>query len=175
MLSFMGSQRATRQNLSDLAHSSKSWVQTFVDRAKASVHSAPSASPLSYAREAGSVGAEYLSGGAIGALLGATHAKFGLDKGKFPIDGLLAAAGGLAGIALSGHMPEVAAMARRAGAQAFTIFTFRRSYELVAKGPLSFSGGGHGGVTRIAAPGKGPGVGSSDPIEKAASKLESIE
>jgi hypothetical protein len=163
--------------LSDLVHhSSKSWVQQFVDKAKGSVEKAPAATPLSYVRETGTVAGEYVSGGAIGALLGATHAKFGLDKGAVPIDGLLAAAGGLAGIALSGHMPEVAAMARRAGAQAFTVFTFRKSYELVAKGPLSGSGrGGSGGVTRIAAPNRGgSGVGSKDPIEVAASKLESV-
>jgi hypothetical protein len=161
--------------LSDLATSSKSWVQQFVDRAKGHVEKAPSASPLSYVREAGTATGEYISGGAIGALLGATHAKFGLDRGNVPIDGLIAAAGGLAGIVLSGHMPGVAAMSRRAGAQAFTVFTFRKSYELVAKGSLPSHGGGKGGVTRIAAPSrKGKGGGSSDPIERAAAGLESV-
>ncbi len=156
--------------MSDALTVSKSWVQQFVDRAKGSIEKAPAKAPLSYVREVGSVAAEFVEGGAVGALLGATHAKFGLDQKGIPIDGVLAVAGALAGIALSGHMPGIAAIARRGGASAFTVLSFRKSYELVAKGPLPVSV--HGGVTRIAAPSKRSGVGGSvDPIVQKAESL----
>jgi len=153
--------------LSDSLATSKSWVQQFVDRAKSAVEKAPGAHPLSYVRETGSAAGQYAMGGAIGALLGATHAKFGLDKGGMPIDGLVAAAGAIAGIALSGHAPGAAAMAIRGGSQAFAVFTFRKSFELVAKGPLA-AHGGSGDAVRIGAPRRG----KEDPILKTAEKLD---
>jgi hypothetical protein len=152
--------------LSDLAI--KSHVQHFVDRAKGAIEKAPAASPLSYVREAGTTTGMFVEAGLIGALLGATHAKFGLDKGNVPVDAALALAGYVAGVALSGHSPAWATLAARAGSDAFAVFAFRRSFELVAKGPLSPRSGQ--AATRIA-PSKKTG-GSKDPIITTAEKLD---
>jgi hypothetical protein len=77
--------------------------------------------------------------GGLGAVLGATHARFGLDTKAGPIDGWLSAAGAIAGIALSGKAPGFAAAALQTGAMAFNILTFRKSFELVRGEPF----GGH--------------------------------
>jgi len=155
----------------------KSWVQQFVARANSAVQTAAPREPLSYAREAGTAISEFATGGALGALLGATHARFGLDTRVGAIDAWAAGLGVLGGVALSGHLPQLAAAARKAGGQAFAIYTFRKSYGLVKREPLHGGTGApaaiHGErVTRIAAPGQGPGVSAVDRIEAAAARLD---
>ena len=54
-------------------------------------------------------------------------------------------------------------------AQAMTVFSFRKSYEVVKH--ESLPGGSGGGVQRITIPGKGPGVTGEDPIEAVAKGL----
>jgi hypothetical protein len=151
----------------------KHWVSQFVERARGAVREAPANHPLSYAKESASVLAEFAEGGAVGALLGAAHAKFGLDVGGVPVEGILAGVGALAGIGLSGHMPTLAAALRKGGAQAFTVLSFRKSYEMM-KGPAAASTAQFGAerVERIAAPGTGPGVTSPDSILETAKKVD---
>lgn len=147
----------------------KSWVQSFVERARGEIQSAPPATPISYVREAGSTLGEFAASGAVGSLLGAAHAKWGLDSKGGPIDGWLAGGGAIASVLLSGHMPEIAAYARKLGERSFTVFSFRKGFEAVRHEPLA--GGGAGGVTRIAVPGTGPGINGEDPIERVAKGL----
>lgn len=148
----------------------KSWVQSFVERARGEIKVAPAASPVSYVRETGTTLGAYTSGGILGSLLGAGHAKFGLDSKAGPVDGWVAGAGAIGSILLSGHFPELAAQARKTGGDAFTILTFRKAYEVVKHQPLA-GGNASPGVQRIAAPGKGPGISGEDPIERVAKGL----
>src|SRR5580658_8169032 len=106
----------------------KSWSQMFLDRARAEMANAPPTAATAYLREAVSTGLEYVEGGIVGSMLGAAHAKFGLDGKAGPADGWLAAVGAVLGIALSGQLPQVAARARGVGSKAFTVLAFRRSY-----------------------------------------------
>lgn len=148
----------------------KSWVQSFVERARGEIKAAPAASPVSYVREAGSTIGELTGGGILGSLLGATHAKFGLDSKAGPIDGWIAGLSALASIGASGHHPQFAAQARANAGRAFTLLSFRKSYELVKGSPLA-GGTAIPGVTRMSAPNRGPGIAGEDPIEKAARGL----
>jgi hypothetical protein len=147
----------------------KSWSQMFVDRAKQEIANAPPAPLASYVKESGSTFAEYAEGGVTGSLLGATHAQFGLDTRAGPVDGWLAAFGAIFGVAASGHFPALAARARGVGAKAFTVLSFRKSYELVKHEPLGATTTAR--VQRVSLPGKGPGVAGEDPIEAAARAL----
>ncbi len=159
--------------MSDIVRSeNKSWAQMLIDRTKSEIANAPPASPAACVSAMGSCAVEYAEAAAAGALLGATHAKWGLDSPGGPIDGLIAALGAAFGVAAAGYFPEAAAHARRVGSQAFTVLSFRRAYELVAHAPLD--GGTASGVQRItlpARPGKGPGVAGIDPIEAVARAL----
>lgn len=146
----------------------KTWVQEFVERARGEIQAAPPASAVSYVREGGNVLGDYSFGGVIGALLGAAHAKWGLDTKHGPADGWIAGLGALASVGLSGHLPEVSAWARKIGTAGATIVTFRKSYEVVKHEPLS-SGGAAPGIQRIAAPGNF--ATGEDPIEAVARSL----
>jgi hypothetical protein len=55
------------------------------------------------------------------------------------------------------------------GAKAFTVLSFRKSYELVKHEPLGATTTAR--VQRVSLPGKGPGVAGEDPIEAAARAL----
>jgi hypothetical protein len=147
----------------------KSWVQQFVERARGEIQKAPPASATSYVRETGSTIGDYLEGGAVASLLGATHAKWGLDTKGGPIDGWLAGLGALASVGFSGHSPGLADHARRIGAQAFGIFAFRKAFEVVKHEPLA---GGGSVAQRVTIPGKGPGASGEDPIEVVAKGLD---
>ncbi len=149
----------------------RSWSQSFVDRAKQELASAPPVTAAVYITGAASTGVEYTEGAVVGGMLGATHAKFGLDGPMGPTDGWIAALGAILGVAASAHFPALAARARGVGAKAFTVLAFRKSFELVGGAPLA-SGTATPGVQRIALPGKGPGVAGEDPIEAAARALE---
>jgi len=123
--------------VSDEVAKPKSWVQEFVTRAQGHAAVGPSERTLqAYAREAGSTLGEYATSGLLGLLLGAAHAKVGLDKAGVPIDGVLAAAGAIGAVALSGHYPRAAACARAGGSFALGFLAARKSY--------SFFGGGQG-------------------------------
>lgn len=148
---------------------SKSWVEKFIEKARGDISKAPPVTPAAYARETGSTVGDYTAGGITGSLLGAAHAKWGLDRPVGPIDGWIAGLGALGSIGLSGHFPNLAAVARRIGSAAFTTLSFRKGYEVVKHEPLA--GGMAPGVQRIAAPGKGPGVHGEDPIERVARDL----
>jgi hypothetical protein len=153
--------------------SAPSWSQTFLERAKAELTSAaPPVEAMQYVRETGSLAVDYTEGGLTGALLGTTHARYGLDSPYGPVDAWLAVLGAVFGVAASAHAPFLAARARGVGAKAFTILSFRKAYELIGHEPLA--GGIAGGVRRmqIAAPDRGPGVTKVDPIEQAAEALE---
>lgn len=151
------------------APETKSWVQQFVDKARGDIAKAPPASAVSYVKETGSTLAEYAVGGTVGSLLGATHAKWGLDTKGGPIDGWIAGAGALVSIGLSGHFPQFAAYARKIGDKAFTVLSFRKGFEVVKHEPLA--GGSFGAVQRIAPAGKSAAMHGEDPIEKAAADL----
>jgi hypothetical protein len=154
----------------------KSWSQSFVERARAELAAAPPVDVGAYVRETASLAGEYTEGALTGSLLGATHARFGLDTTYGPADGWLAVLGALVGIAASCHAPFLAARARGAGAKAFTILAFRKSYELIAHEPLPGGVATSGGVRRIATPtGGAPGVTRPDPIELAAEGIDGLE
>jgi hypothetical protein len=148
----------------------KHWVQQFFEKARGDLAKAAPATPASYVRETGSAVGELLEGGAVGSLLGATHAKWGLDTAGGPIDGWIAGLGTLMSIGVSGHFPEVAVHLRKVGGQAFTVYSFRKGYEIVKHAPLA-GGAASPNVQRVAVPGKGPGVHGEDPIEKVARDL----
>ena len=147
----------------------QTWVEKFVAKARGEIQAAPHASPAAYVREAGSAIGEYAGGAVVGGMLGAAHAKIGLDTRHGPIDGWIAGVSGAMAVALSGYAPEAAAYFRKAGAQAMTVFSFRKGYEVVKHEALP--GGSGGGVQRITIPGKGPGVTGEDPIEAVAKGL----
>jgi hypothetical protein len=152
----------------------KSWIENFVERAKGEIKAAPPATPVAYVRQMGSVAGEYVEGGIVSSLLGAAHAKFGLDTRGGPIDGWIAGLGALGAVGLSGHFPMLAERALRAGRTGWDILLFRKSFETVNHGPMIGAGNGAPGVpgvTRIAAPGKGPGIAGEDPIEVVARGL----
>jgi hypothetical protein len=153
-----------------------SWVQQFVDKARGAIEKAPVGTPTSYVRETGSTVGDLLEGGAVASLLGAAHAKVGLDTRGGPIDGWLAGVGSLASIGLSAALPNVASHARKIASQAFGIFMFRKAFEVVKHEPFggtaSFAGEHpHSRVHHISPPTKGPGVHGEDPIEAAAKGL----
>lgn len=157
---------STATALVPAATEKKSWASMMIDRTKAEMANAPSVPLATYARAAGSVVVGHIEGAVVGSMLGAMHGKFGLDTPAGPIDGWLAAAGGVAGVALAGIMPEVAGHAATMGGQAFAVFTFRRVAELANHGPLQ-----GGGVQRIAAaPSKAAAI-AGDPIEAVARGL----
>ena len=147
-----------------------SWVERFVARARGEIQAAPPASAASYVRETGSVVGEFIEGGAVGSMLGATHAKWGLDSKNGPIDAMIAGFSAILAVGASGHFPDIANHLRKIGAQAFTVFAFRKGYQAVKHEPLA--GGTAPGVTRITLPGKGPGVTGEDPIEAVAKGLD---
>ena len=143
-----------------------SWVQNFVDRAKGTIERAEPKSAVSYVREAGSTAGDYALGGAVGGVLGAAHAKFGLDTRGGPIDGWISGLGAIFAVGLSGYFPNAAAYARKVGSGAFTILAFRKTYGGVSKHPLP-----SGGVTRVAAPAASSTVAGEDPIDRVARGL----
>jgi hypothetical protein len=145
----------------------RSWVDAFIERTR-SVIASPPASPASYANAGLTTLGTYVTAGVTGSLLGAAHAKFGLDSGGGPLDGWIAIGAGFASIALSASMPGVAAHARAVGAEALTVLAFRKGYEVVKHEGLE---GGASHVWHIPAPGKGAGVTREDPIEVAARGL----
>ncbi len=151
------------------AEPKKSWIQEFVDKARAGVEKAEPKSPTSFVRETGGVVGGLFKSGLVGSLFGAAHAKWGLDTPAGPADGAIAGLGSLLGIALSQHFPEVASYCRETGRDAFTIFTFRKSFGLVSGAPLM--GGGGATAPRMTAAGKGPGIAGEDPIIAKAAKL----
>jgi hypothetical protein len=153
----------------EIVKQDKSWSQSFVDRAKQELASAPAVSAAVYVRETASTAVEYTEAGVVGGMLGATHAKFGLDGPLGPTDAWVAALGAIFGVAASGHFPALAARARGVGAKALTVLAFRKSYELVKHEPLG--GAVTPGVQRVTLPGKGPGVAGEDPIEAVARAL----
>ncbi len=146
-----------------------SWVQQFFEKARGNISKAPAATPASYVRETGSTIGDYAEGGITGSLLGAAHAKWGLDTKAGPIDGMIAGIGALASIGISGHMPLLATHVRKVGLAAATVFSFRRGYEVVKHEPLAGMTGVK--VSRPSPVGKGPGVAREDPIEKVARDL----
>ncbi len=148
----------------------KSWVESFVARGLAGIKKAEPATPAAYVRETGSVLANYAGAGIVGGILGAAHARFGLDTRVGPLDGWAAAAGAFFAVALSGVAPSYAATAGRLGAYSFNTLTFRKSYELVKHEPFG-GGGSFSGEVRRSAPGKGPGVSKHDRIEEVAKGL----
>lgn len=109
----------------------RSWVQRLVEGASGGIQQAPAASPLAYVREAGSALGKVAQGAGVGALLGAAHAKFGLDTKAGPIDGWIMGLGLLFGVGLSGHSPWIAQRCLDASHEASTILGFRKAYNLV--------------------------------------------
>lgn len=154
--------------MSDAITKKDSWITQFVHRAMQGVDKAQPKSALTHVAHAGAVTASYMQGGALGALLGATHAKFGLDSMGFPLDGAMAGVGAIASVALLTVAPQWSAWALRRGEDAFAIFTFRKGYELVHGSELP---SGSERVTRIAKPGT-RATPREDPIEAVARGLE---
>ena len=148
---------------------STSWAQSLISRMKTDMANAPPWSLGTYSRAAGSMAVAYGEGAVVGGMLGTVHAQYGLDGKYGPVDGWTAALAAALGVLLSGHLPDIAEHAMRVGSQAVTVLAFRKSYQIVAHQPLK--GGTTPGVTRIALPGKGPGVTTQDPIEVAARGL----
>lgn len=161
----------------------KSWVQQFFERARgvAAGHaSAPAETGIlkAGAQTLGSM----LEGGATSALLGAAHAKFGLDSEAGPIDGWIAGLGALGAVAASKLAPGLVPHAIRVSQAAFDVLAFRKSFELVHHAPLGGVGVSlQSGVQRVSAPPAiSPHAGApvnplraqGDPIEAAAKGLK---
>lgn len=151
------------------ALATRNWIQQFVEKASGAVEKAPAATPLGYVKAAGSVAGGVATGGALAALLGAAHARFGLDIAGVPVDGTLGGLAALAAIGLQAKSPQAAVLAERSAITFSSIFLFRKTAGWMGK-PVE-GGGGSGAVTRIPAPGKGPGIAGEDPIVKEAEKL----
>jgi hypothetical protein len=143
----------------------KSWVQQFVERASRKIETAAPASPVSYVREAGSTVGEYLLSTTVGGLLGATHAKWGLDATGVPIDGVIAGAGALLSIGLSGVAPQAAEFCRTRGSHAAGIYAFRQAFDLVA---------GPGGMQKRKGLGAGVGAASASSTSAPVAAAEHI-
>ena len=146
------------------------WVDDCLERTRASIVSAPPASPAAYTHAGLTTLGSYVTAGVTGSLLGAAHATWGLDTGAGAIDGWIAAGAGLLSVVLSGHMPALAAHARAVGSQGFAVLAFRKGYEVVKHEPLM----GGTAVQRMSVPGNGAGVTKEDPIEIAARGLEGM-
>lgn len=146
------------------------WVDDFIERTRASIASAPPATPAAYTHAGLTTLGSYVTAGVTGSLLGAAHATWGLDTGAGAIDGWIAAGAGLLSVVLSGHMPALAAHARAVGSQGFAVLAFRKGYEVVKHEPLM----GGTAVQRMSVPGNGAGVTKEDPIEIAARGLEGM-
>lgn len=152
----------------------KSWVQRFVERAHGAIEQAPAGSPIGYARATGSTAKDFGVAGLLGGALGVSHAKFGNDTKFGAVEGWIAAAGALGAIGLSGTNPTAAALANRIGSEAFTVWSFRKAYELAAGRAFSASPAPLP-TPRVqsipAKPGTGPGIAGEDPIERVARSL----
>lgn len=147
----------------------KTWIQQFVDRARESMVPVVPPSAATYGKGLAATFGEYAEGGVTGAVLGAAHAKWGLDTKGGPVDGWLAGAGALLSVGLVGHLPAVAEHARKVGSQAFTVYSFRKGFEAVKHEPYVQAMGK--GVQRVAIPRTGPGAPHKDPIEEVAKDL----
>lgn len=156
--------------MSDIVPAKKAgaWVKEWVS----DVHAAfkppeQTATPVTFTKSAGSTLAHYVSGGTLGALLGATHAKWGLDTRYGQLDGWIAGLGALFSVGLAKHFPAAAALARKAGNDAWVVWTFRKGYDVVHHSPLE---GGSSSPGRIAS------TTSSTPHgEKSSRKVDRIE
>lgn len=126
----------------------KSWIQKLVAGASPAAPAAPSHSAMSYVKEAGGLFGRFVQAGGVGAVLGAAHAKVGLDTKVGPIDGLLAGLGFLLGVGLSGSNPWLAQRLADGGTQAMTVLSFRKAYDLMGGSSSSF----HGEPNQIPAP-----------------------
>ena len=122
----------------------KTWIQSYIERAQRDVAHRQSATAMSpHMKEMGSIFRVFVEAGALGALLGAGHATFGLDVGGVPVDGVIAATGALTALAAAGSHPGLAEDARTLGGQAFAIMTFRKTESFLSRrGRSSSSGGG---------------------------------
>lgn len=135
----------------------RKWLDTLKVSDKAKV------TALIHAKEGAAVlrqgGESIVVGGVLGAIAGNRAA--GLDVGKVPIDGVVALAGLVGGVALAGT--DFAAEARNAGATAAGVLAYRKTAEYFkAK---------KGGATSAAAKVHGEDFGAEDDIAKAAADL----
>lgn len=132
---------------------------------------ASAGSPLGVVRETGHMVGAMAVGGAIGALLGVGHARFGLDTPGGPVDGWVAGLSALASIVLGGMGHQTAAgYARAAANDAFVVLSFRKSFEFMHGG-----GGGMrtGGIVRI--PGGGGNARMSGSVLSGETKAPKVD
>jgi len=157
--------------MSDIVPAKKTagaWVKEWVnDVHKAIAPPEQPAATVSYTKSAGSTLAQYLGGATIGSLLGATHAKWGLETRFGDIDGWIAGLGALFSVGLSKWSPELAAAARKAGNDSWVIWTFRKGYQIVKHSPLE---GGSAPMHRSA-----PAASATMQGERGAHKEDRIE
>lgn len=116
----------------------KSWVESWVARVKGDVEKAAPVGAKPYVKETGSVARSYVTAAIVAPLLGATDARFGLDQGGVPIDGVLAAVGALTAIGIAGSHPSASQDARLVGTLGFASMLQRKT-----KSFLGGKGEGH--------------------------------
>jgi hypothetical protein len=148
----------------------KPWAQRFVDAMRGEIETAKPASAMSYAKTAGATTANFAQAGIIGGLLGAAHAKWGLDSPGGPIDGWLAGLGWVGAVGLSQVSPLLAERCSRAGDLGFGLLAFRKSFGLVNGAPLAGTSLGGGATPKPLSPAVSKLTGV-DPIVSAAAGL----
>lgn len=122
----------------------KSWAQRFVDNAVGSIQAAKPADAIGYLKSAGSVTGNVLQGGTVGLLLGAAHARWGLDTSGGPVDGWLTGIGWAGAVALSQVAPWWSSRFEHLAEVSAGIWGFRNSFGWcggkAGAGRVSFAG-----------------------------------
>lgn len=156
---------------SAIVPTAKHWVHEWVDRVKGTVApKADAAHQVGYLQRAGRIAGNAVTGGAIGAIAGAYHGKFGLDVKGMPIDGMAAGLLAAMSIATAGMSPTASHYAEKAANDLFVCYSFRKGYGFGKGAPLPGSVMAGGAVQRVPAP-AGAKVAGEDPIEKVAKGL----
>jgi hypothetical protein len=148
----------------------KSWVRSWVDRARGEVARAAPSGVSPYVKETGSVLGQYGEAAVTGALIGAADALYPGAHASAAV----AALGALVAVGGAGVAPGVAAVARNVGANAFAILNHDAVKNLVA------GRGGGGGGPMLRSIGKSGGGGAAtngeivdDPVVRTAAGLKS--
>lgn len=139
-----------------VAHKStiRRWIEKIADETGSKVVKSHAAELAYTLRQMG-------EGGAVGAVLGAVDAEFGLDVKGVPMD-LVASAVGVGG-AMYFATEDYSHDLRNIGSHSFTIFTFRKTKELMQK--VKIAGEGEEATSTTS------DVGEEDPVVQAARDL----
>lgn len=141
-----------------VAHKStiRRWIEKIADETGSKVVKSHAAELAYTIRQMG-------EGGVVGCALGAVDAEFGLDVKGVPIDLLLAAAGSGAAMYTAADENGISHDLRNVGSHSFSIFTFRKTKELMQKIKIAGEGAEAESTTSD--------VGEEDPVVQAARDL----